>query len=186
MPRRKKRQTPSTAEGKVRRIAPRPRNAPKPFDDGMQHFLVSVPRLNPTVDQAMREQVASTMEASAVPEPRFTDIEEVPVPLTPGLADVEASMQHLHAKLGIKPPYEDEAPAPDYDPWFEPIPPQDPPPAPTDNQAADRTERPHEESWPPAFVALFGYFACIAKGAATAIWLLAALIAAAPVFWTVG
>jgi hypothetical protein len=81
---------------KVRRIAPRPRNAPKQLDDGMQHFIVSVPRqAEPIVDQAVRERVAGTIEAGIHPQ-RFTDIEEAPKSFsTPDPAQLAASMKRI-------------------------------------------------------------------------------------------
>lgn len=155
---------------KVRRIAPRPRNAPKPLDDGMQHFIVSVPRqADPIVDQAVREQVAGTIEGS-VHAQRFTDIEEAAnaVPtvtkLAPDPDDIAASMRRLHDKLGISSPDDAEpsSSAPDYGPWFQPVE-QDSPPQ-------------SEESWLEAVVAVFVFFKRIAQGTAAMIWLIAACI----------
>jgi hypothetical protein len=48
---------------KVRRITPRPRNAPKPLDDGTQHFRVAISQIK---------------VPDAVPEPRLTHVEEKP------------------------------------------------------------------------------------------------------------
>jgi hypothetical protein len=84
-------------------------------------------------------------------------------------------MERLHAKLGIKPPDEDEAPAPDYSPWFEPIPLQRPTTA-DGGGATGRIEPSPKESWWEAFVAIIVYSKRIAKGAVSTIWLLAALI----------
>jgi hypothetical protein len=142
----KQRQHRSTT--KVRRVAPRPRNQPKLVDDGMQHFLVSVPRQSPKIDQAVRERVASTIEGSQHPQ-RFTDIEDAasavpPVTrLAPDPDDVAASMQRLHEKLGIpEPDAESASQAPDYGAWFQP----------TKQTCAPRSE----ESWQEALVAVFG------------------------------
>jgi hypothetical protein len=78
---------------KVRRIAPRSRNAPKPFDDGMQHFMVSVPRqANPIADQAVRNQVADTIQAAVHPQ-RFTDIEAAKPEAEPTPSAIEAALR---------------------------------------------------------------------------------------------
>jgi hypothetical protein len=141
---------------RVRRIAPRPRNAPKPLDDGMQHFLVSVPRVSPSVDQAMREQVASAIEA---PEPRFTEVVEaahvVPPPrLAPDPDAVAASMQRLHEKLGIASPddIEPHSPPPDYGAWFQPI---------DRGEATAADARPNDYSWCGAALIILGWAAAI-------------------------
>ena len=73
----------------------------------MRHFIVSVPKsADPAIDQAARDQVADTIEASIQPQ-QEADIEETaagPPDLAPDPEGVAASMQRLHEKLGITPP----------------------------------------------------------------------------------
>jgi hypothetical protein len=161
----------------------------------MDHFMVSVPRkAEPITNQAVRDHIADTLEASQHHQ-RFTDIEEVPrqsLEIDP--ARLAESMKRISEAdaLDKERQIADGKPAPVAadtsdlkaamkkltagEAMDEPLPPTAPDYSEWFKPTKHSSSPQPEESWLEAVVALFGCFKWIAQGLATAIWLLAALI----------